>query len=58
MEELIELRSSIIAGDYDAAFRIVDELEEIERVNRRKSGGYYTKDEALPEIINEAFLVL
>ena len=100
MEELIELRASITAGDYNTALRIVDELEEmsvedklnkiysymvilllhlmkqtvekkttrsgsnsilnsveqISRVNRRrKSGGYYAKNEALQEIIDEAY---
>jgi hypothetical protein len=100
MEELIELRASITAGNYQEALRIVDELEEmsvedklnkiysymvilllhlikqaaekkttrswnnsilnsveqIARVNkRRKSGGYYAKDEVLREIINDAF---
>ena len=100
MEELIELRDRITAGDYREALRIVDELEEmsvedklnkiysymvilllylikqaaekkttrswnnsilnsveqIDRVNkRRKSGGYYAKEEVLQEIIDDAF---
>lgn len=100
MEELIELRASITAGNYHEALRIVDELEEmsvedklnkiysymvilllhlikqtaekkttrswnnsilnsveqIARVNkRRKSGGYYAKEEVMQEIIDDAF---
>ena len=100
MEELIKLRASITAGDYNEALKIVDELEEmsvedklnkiysymvilllhlikqaaekkttrswnnsilnsvepIDRVNkRRKSRGYYAKDEVLREIIDDAF---